>query len=185
LVGADRRAQVALLGSFPPACPCRYDRQLSPSSKRTACATRECPSHLAGGQCCTGERYRAAGPMRRAAKGEPLITRGISAHQLAQFRRWEQSAAKPAEYRTLAIYAQRRNIIASIDRRWDGTITTAQVEVDRATNDLAVATADLLSTMPTALASELTGLSVRRLSKIVHATANTHSAPTTRTVQHH
>jgi len=62
----------------------------------------------------------------RATKVELLNARGISVHQLAQFRRWEQSAAKPAEYRTLAIYAQRRNIIASIDRRWDGTITTTR-----------------------------------------------------------
>ncbi|KJE75698.1 hypothetical protein [Ferrimicrobium acidiphilum] len=119
----------------------------------------------------------------RAAKAEALKARGISAHQLAQFRRWEQGAAKPTEYRTLASYAQHRHIIAPIDRRWDGVITTAQVEVDRATTDLAVATADLLSTMHAALASELTGLSVRRLSTIVRAVANTHSAPTTRTVQ--
>ncbi|WP_298339753.1 hypothetical protein [Ferrimicrobium sp.] len=69
-----------------------------------------------------------------------------------------------------------RNIIASIDRRWDGAITTAQVEVDRATTDLAIVTADLLSTTPSALANKLTGLSVRRLSTIVRATANTHAA---------
>jgi len=112
----------------------------------------------------------------RAAKGKALNAQGISAHQLAQFRRWEQSAAKPAEYRTLASYAQHRNIIASIDRRWDGAITTAQIEVDRATNDLAVATADLLFTMPPALASDLTGLSARRLSTIIRTTANTHPA---------
>ena len=112
----------------------------------------------------------------RAAKAKALKAREISAHQLAQFRRWEQGAAKPTEYRTLASYAVHRNIIASIDRRWDGVITTAQVEVDRATTDLAVATADLLSTMPAALASELTGLSVRRFSTIVRATANTHPA---------
>ena len=112
----------------------------------------------------------------RAAKAEALKARGISVHQLAQFRRWEQGAAKPTDYRTITSYTQHRNIIASIDRRWDGAITTAQVEVDRATTDLAVATADLLSTMPAALASELTGLSVRRLSTIVRATANTHPA---------
>jgi len=118
-----------------------------------------------------------------ATKAEALKARGISVRQLAQFRRWEQGAAKPTEYRTLASYAVHRHIIASIDRRWDGVITTAQIEVDRATTDLAVATADLLSTMPAALASELTGLSVRRLSTIVRATANTHPAPTTRMVQ--
>jgi len=112
----------------------------------------------------------------RAAKVEVLKARGISAHQLAQFRRWEKEKVKPTEYRTLASYAQHRHVIASIDRRWDGAITTAQIEVDRATNDLAVATADLLSTMPAALASKLTGLSVRRLSTIVRATANTHPA---------
>ena len=121
----------------------------------------------------------------RIAKAKALKARGISAHQLAQFRRWEQGAAKPTEYQTLASYAQHRNIIASIDRRWDRAITTAQIEVDRATTDLAVATADLLSTMPAALASELTGLSVRRLSTIVRTTANTHSAPATRMVQRH
>jgi hypothetical protein len=121
----------------------------------------------------------------RASKSKALKARGISAHQLAQFRRWEKGKVKPTDYRTIASYTQHRNIITSIDRRWDGAITTAQVEVDRATNDLAVATADLLSTMPAALASELTGLSARRLSTIARATANTHSAPTTRTVQRH
>jgi len=112
----------------------------------------------------------------RAARSEALKARGISAHQLAQFRHWEKGKLKPTEYRTLASYAQHRNIIASIDRRWDGAITTAQIEVDRATNDLAVATADLLFTMPPALASDLTGLSARRLSTIIRTTANTHPA---------
>ncbi|MCL5053850.1 MAG: hypothetical protein M1447_08590 [Gammaproteobacteria bacterium] len=112
----------------------------------------------------------------RAAKAEAMKARGISARQLNQFRRWEQGTAKPTDYRTLASYALHRNIIASIDRRWDGAITTAQVEVDRATTDLAVATANLLPTMPAALASKLTGLSVRRLSTIVRATVNTHPA---------
>ncbi|WP_276982329.1 hypothetical protein [Ferrimicrobium acidiphilum] len=112
----------------------------------------------------------------RAAKGKALNAQGISAHQLAQFRRWEKRKVKPTDYRTLTSYAQHRTIITSIDRRWDGAITTAQVEVDRANNDLAVATANLLSTMPAALASELTDLSVRRLSTIVRATANTHPA---------
>jgi len=112
----------------------------------------------------------------RAAKAEALKARGISPHQLAQFRRREQGKVKPTDYRTLASYAQHRNIIASIDRRWDGAITTAQVEVDRATTDLAIVTADLLSTTPSALANKLTGLSVRRLSTIVRATANTHAA---------
>ena len=112
----------------------------------------------------------------RAAKAKALKARGVSAHQLAQFRRWEKGKVKPTEYRTLASYAQHRNIITSIDRRWDGAITTAQVEVDRANNDLAVATANLLSTMPAALVSELTGLSVRRLSTIVRAVENTHPA---------
>ena len=107
-----------------------------------------------------------------AAKAKALKARGITAHQLAQFRHWEKGKVKPAEYRTLASYALHRNIIASIDRRWDGAITTAQIEVDRATTDLAVATADLLSTMPATLASELNGLSVRRLSTIVRAAAN-------------
>ena len=111
-----------------------------------------------------------------AAKAEALKARGISVHQLAQFRRWEKGRVKPTDYRTLTSYAQHRTIITSIDRRWDGAITTAQVEVDRANNDLAVATANLLSTMPAALASELTDLSVRRLSTIVRATANTHPA---------
>ena len=120
-----------------------------------------------------------------AAKAEALKARGISVHQLAQFRWWEQGAAKPTDYRTIASYTRHRHVIAPIDRRWDGAITVAQVEVDRATNDLAVATADLLSTVSAALASELTGLSVRRLSTIVRATANTHPAPTTRTVQRH
>ena len=120
-----------------------------------------------------------------AAKAKALKARGITAHQLAQFRHWEKGKVKPAEYRTLASYALHRNIIASIDRRWNVAITTAQIEVDRATTDLAVATADLLSTMPAALASELTGLSVRRLSTIVRTTANTHSAPATRMVQRH
>ncbi|MCL5052481.1 MAG: hypothetical protein M1447_01485 [Gammaproteobacteria bacterium] len=120
-----------------------------------------------------------------ATKAEALKARWISPHQLAQFRRWEKEMVKPTDYRTIANYTQHRNIIASIDQRWDGVITTAQVEVDRATNDLAVATADLLSTMPVALASELTDLSVRRLSTIVRAVANTHSAPATRMVQRH
>ncbi len=111
-----------------------------------------------------------------AAKAEALKAQGISAHQLAQFRHWEKGKVKPTEYRSLASYALHRNIIASIDRRWDGAITTAQVEVDRATTDLAVATANLLPTMPAALASKLTGLSVRRLSTIVRATVNTHPA---------
>ncbi len=121
----------------------------------------------------------------RAAKGKALNAQGISAHQLAQFRRWEKRKVKPTDYRTIASYTQHRHIIASIDRRWDGAITAAQVEVDRATNELAVATADLLSTMPVALASELTDLSVRLLSTIVRAVANTHSAPATRMVQRH
>jgi len=112
----------------------------------------------------------------RAAKGKALNAQGISAHQLAQFRRWEKRKVKPTDYRTLASYVLHRNIIASIDRRWDGAITTAHIEVDRATTDLAIATANLLSTMPAALASELTGLSVRRFSTIVRATANTHPA---------
>ncbi len=112
----------------------------------------------------------------RATKAEALKARWISPHQLAQFRRWEKEMVKPTDYRTIANYTQHRNIIASIDQRWDGVITVAQVEVDRATNDLAVATADLLSSMPVALASELTGLSVRRLSTIARATANTHPA---------
>ncbi|WP_276969421.1 MULTISPECIES: hypothetical protein [Ferrimicrobium] len=112
----------------------------------------------------------------RAAKGKALNAQGISAHQLAQFRRWEKRKVKPTDYRTIASYTQHRHIIASIDRRWDRVITTAQIEVDRATTDFAVATADLLSTMPAALARELTGLSVRRLSTIARATANTHSA---------
>jgi hypothetical protein len=112
----------------------------------------------------------------RAAKAEAMKARGISARQLNQFRRWEQRTAKPSEYRTLASYVQHRNIIASIDRTWGGAITTAQIEVDRATSDLAAATTTLLSTMSPALASELTGLSVRRLSIIVRATANTHPA---------
>jgi hypothetical protein len=119
----------------------------------------------------------------RIAKAKALKAQGITAHQLTQFHHWENGKVKPTDYRTLASYALHRNIITSIDRRWDGAITTAQVEVDRATNDLAVATADLLSTMPAALASELTGLSARRLSTIVRATANTHPAPTTRMVQ--
>ena len=112
----------------------------------------------------------------RAAKAKALKAREISAHQLAQFRRWDKRKVKPTDYRTIASYTQHRHIIASIDRRWDGAITTAQIEVDRATTDLAVATANLLSTMPAALARELTGLSVRRLSTIARATANTHSA---------
>jgi len=73
----------------------------------------------------------------RAAKAEAMKARGISARQLNQFRRWEQRTAKPSEYRTLASYLQHRNIIASIDRTWGGAITTAQIEVDRATSDLA------------------------------------------------
>jgi len=112
----------------------------------------------------------------RAARAEALKARGISAHQLAQFHHWENGKVKPTDYRTLTSYGQHRNIIASIDRRREGAITSAQVEVDRATNELAVATADLLSTMSPALTSELTGLSVRRLSTIVRATANTHPA---------
>ena len=44
---------VALLGSFPSARPCRYDRLHSPSSERTVYAAGECPSHLANGQCST------------------------------------------------------------------------------------------------------------------------------------
>ena len=119
------------------------------------------------------------------AKANALQARGITARQLNQLDRWERGKVKPTDYRTLASYAQHHHIIVSIDRRWDGAITAAQIEVDRATNDLAVATADLLSSMPAALASELTGLSVRRLSTIVRATANTHPAPTTRTVQRH
>ena len=114
-----------------------------------------------------------------------MKARGISSHQLAQFRHWEKGAAKLSDHRTFASYTQHRNIIASIDRRWDGAITTARIGLDRATNYLAVATADLLSTMPVALASELTDLSVRRLSTIVRAVANTHSAPATRMVQRH
>jgi hypothetical protein len=66
--------------------------------------------------------------------------------------------------------------MAPIDRRWDGAITTAQIEVDRATSDLAATTTILLSTMPAALVNELTGLSMRQLSTIVRATANSHSA---------
>jgi len=120
-----------------------------------------------------------------AAKAEALKALGISSLQLVQFHRWEKGKLKPIDYRTIASYALHRNIIASIDRRWDGAITTAQVEVDRAANDLAVATADLFSTMPAGLASELTGLSVRRLSTIVRAAENTHCSPTTRMTQRH
>ena len=61
----------------------------------------------------------------RAAKGKALNAQGISAHQLAQFRRWEKRKVKPTEYRTLVSYTQHRNIITSIDRRWDGAITAA------------------------------------------------------------
>jgi len=110
----------------------------------------------------------------RASKSEALKARGISAHQLAQFRRWEKGKVKPTDYRTIASYTQHRNIITSIDRRWDGAITAAQIEIDRATSDLEPATTTLLCAMPAALASELTGLSVSRFSTIIRATANTH-----------
>jgi hypothetical protein len=111
-----------------------------------------------------------------AAKANALKAGGISAHQLAQFRHWEKGKVKPTDYRTIANYTQHRNIIGPIDRRWDGAITTAQIEVDRATSDLAATTTILLSTMPAALVNELTGLSMRQLSTIVRATANSHSA---------
>ncbi|WP_369084106.1 hypothetical protein [Ferrimicrobium acidiphilum] len=61
------------------------------------------------------------------AKGKTLSARGISAHQLAQFRHWEKGAAKLSDYRTLTSYARHRYVITSIDRRWDGLITVTRV----------------------------------------------------------
>ena len=168
---------VALLGSFLSARLCRYDRPLSPSSERTVYAPGEYPSHLAGlvASAVLVSAIERLGQLH-AAKAKALKARGISSHQFAQFRHWEKGAAKLSDHRTLASYTLHRNIIASIDRRWDGAITTAQGEVDRAITDLAVATTDLLSTMSPARASELTGLSARRLSTIARAAENTHPA---------
>ena len=62
----------------------------------------------------------------RVAKSKALGARGISAHQLAQFRHREKGAAKLSDYRTLTSYARHRYVITSIDRRWDGLITVTR-----------------------------------------------------------
>jgi hypothetical protein len=119
----------------------------------------------------------------RAAKREALRAKGISLRQLGEFRHWDEEKSKPVDNRTIARYARCRMVIHAIDQKWDAPIATAQVEVDQASTDLAVATADLLSTMPVALASELTGLSLGRLSAIARTSQNKHCAPTTRAAQ--
>jgi hypothetical protein len=85
----------------------------------------------------------------RAAKCEALGAHGISLCQLGEFRRWDEGKSKPIDHRTIARYARCRMVIHAIDQKWDPQIATAQVEVDQASADLAVASADLLSTMRT------------------------------------
>lgn len=119
----------------------------------------------------------------RAAKREALGLQGISLRQLGEFRRWDEEKSKPVDSRTIARYARCHMVINAIDQKWDPLIATTQVEVDHASADLAVTTSGLLSTMPVALASELTGLSPRRLSAIARVSWSKHCAPTTRAVQ--
>jgi hypothetical protein len=114
------------------------------------------------------------------AKREALVAQGISERQLGECRHWDGGTSKPIDCRTITRYVRCRMAIHTIDQKWDPQIATAQLEVDQARAYLAVATIELLAVMPVELASELTGISPRRLGAIARAYQDKLCAPTKR-----